>query len=177
MKYKVLKSDFFNRKSIYVAKDLIGKYLVRIHDGKVRRYKIIETESYGGFNDKASKSHRGLTPGNAPMFGKPGMLYVYFTYGMHWMLNITCDREDYPGAVLIRGVEGIIGPGRITKRLEIDKRLNNLPFGKKSGIWIEEEKIVKKIKVKRTPRIGIDSSGPVWSLKLYRFVIDSPDEN
>lgn len=170
MKNKILKADFFDRSSLKVAKDLIGKKLVRFVDGKTTKYKIIETESYEGFKDKASKSHRGETPGNKPMFGKAGTIYVYFTYGAHWMLNIVCHKDGFPSAVLIRGVEGCSGPGRLTKRLKIDKKINTLSLGKKAGLWIEEGETGTG-KIKRTPRIGIDSSGPIWSKKLYRFVL------
>src|SRR3989344_3170907 len=111
MKRKILKSCFFDRSSVIVAKDLLGKYLVR--DGVA--YKIIETEAYEGLEDKASHASRGQTLRNTPMFGPPGTIYVYFTYGIHWMLNIVCGKEGYPSAILIRGVEGCIGPARLTK--------------------------------------------------------------
>lgn len=167
---KILTRNFFERSAVSVAKDLLGKKLVRVVNGKKEKYTIIETESYEGYKDLASKSSRGKTLGNLPMFGKPGKLYVYFTYGMHYMLNITTCREGFPGAVLIRGVEGSVGPGRLTKRLLIDKQLNDLDLGKKSGVWIENGDL-DKFKIKRTPRIGIDSSGPIWSKKLLRFVL------
>ncbi len=172
MKNKILTVEFFDRNSVMVAKDLVGKYLVREIDGKVTKWKIVETESYEGLKDMASHAHRGQTPRNTPMFGKPGTIYVYFTYGMHWMLNIVCGKEGHPAAVLIRGVEDCTGPGRLTRKLEIDKVLNNKPLGKKSGLWIEEGE-ENKLKILKTPRIGIDSSGPIWSQKLYRFVVET----
>ena len=155
-----------------MAKDLLGKYLVRSKDGKKKRFKIVETESYGGYKDKASHSSRGKTKRNEVMFDEPGRAYVYFTYGMHYMLNIVCGREGYPAAVLIRGIEGCIGPGRLTKKLEIGKSLNGKVLSKKSGLWIEDSpsKISGRA-IARTPRIGVDSSGPVWSKKLYRFIL------
>ena len=172
MRGKILKQEFFDRNSIIVAEDLLGKYLAREIEGKIERFKIIETEAYGGLDDKASHAHRGQTPRNTPMFGKPGTIYVYFTYGIHWMLNITCGKIGHPAAVLIRGLEECTGPARLTKKLLIDKSLNNKPLGKKAGLWIEDRvKKESKIKVIKTPRIGIDSSGPIWSKKLYRFVI------
>ena len=167
---KILKAEFFNRSAIAVARDLLGTYLVREIGGKIERYKIVETESYEGSQDKASKASRGQTPGNAPMFAEAATIYVYFTYGMHWMLNIVCGKAGHPSAVLIRGVAGCIGPARLTKKLGIDKMLNEKMLGKKSSLWIEEGD-GQKLKIKKTPRIGIDSSGPVWSKKLYRFVL------
>ncbi len=173
MRNKILTKDFFDRSSVKVAQDLLGKYLIRKVDGKITRWKIVETESYGGLEDKASHASRGQTPRNTPMFGEPGTIYVYFTYGIHWMLNITCGKAGYPAAVLIRGVEECIGPARLTKKLGIDKLINNMPLGKKAGLWVDEIIGPKDIKIKivKTPRIGIDSSGPVWSKKLLRFVI------
>ena len=138
----MLKNSFFERSSLLVAKDLIGKYLVRKVDDKIYRYRIVETESYEGFEDKASHSSRGLTLRNAPMFDTPGTLYVYFTYGMHYMLNIVCSKKGDPSAVLVRGVidpdvRKILGPARVTKALHIDKSLNSKKLGRKSNPWIE----------------------------------------
>lgn len=198
----ILKKEFFNRSSVIVAKDLIGKLLCRrLHDGKIEKWKIVETEGYEGFNDKASHASRGKTPRNSPMFEEAGTIYVYFTYGMHYMLNIVCGPKDHPSAVLVRGVstspqnfqkphpsryartlplagEGkqerklnLIGPARLTKFLQIDKSLNNKKLGKESGLWIESPKDITKLKIIKTPRIGVDYSGEIWSKKLYRFVL------
>src|SRR5437868_15291552 len=99
----VLKVEFFERSAIVVARDLLGTFLVREINGEKLRFKIVETEAYEGFADLASKASRGQTPGNAPMFAAPGTIYVYFTYGMHWMLNVVCGKAGHPAAVLIRG--------------------------------------------------------------------------
>jgi DNA-3-methyladenine glycosylase len=163
--------DFLSRSSILVAKDLLGTFLCRQVNGKTIKYKITETEAYGGIKDLASHAHRGQTKSNAPMFSKPGTIYIYFTYGMHYMLNIVTGKEGSPSAVLIRGIEGINGPGRLTRALKIDKNLNNKMLGRGTGLWIEVPKLKSKFKTIRTPRIGIDYSGPIWSKKLYRFVI------
>lgn len=180
---KVLKPEFFDRNAVVVAKDLLGKFLVRERGGKIERFKIIETEAYEGLADKASHAHRGQTPRNTPMFGKSGTVYVYFTYGMHFMLNIVCGKAGHPAAVLIRGVDGCIGPARLTKKLNIDKTLNGKLLGKKAGLWVELEKTESSSELRsttgilKTPRIGVDSSGPVWSKKLYRFVLEQKNES
>ena len=101
---KVLNKNFFNRPTLIVAKDLLGKYLIRRLNGKIKRFMITEVEAYDGFKDKASHASRGKTVRNAPMFGEAGVWYVYFTYGMHYMLNIVTGKKDYPAAILIRGV-------------------------------------------------------------------------
>src|SRR3989338_4648093 len=114
-----LPEKFFNRSTLRVARELLGKHLVRrIGKREVARM-ITEVEAYIGHKDKASHASRGRTERNAPMFGKAGYWYVYFTYGMHWMLNIVTERNGYPAAILIRGVQGISGPARITKFLKI----------------------------------------------------------
>ena len=101
-----LGQKFFNRPALKVAEDLLGKYLCRGQLGgeTAKCYLITETEAYVGPEDKASHASRGRTKRNAPMFGEAGRWYVYFTYGMHWMLNIVTGKKDYPAAVLIRGV-------------------------------------------------------------------------
>lgn len=108
------------------------------------------------------------------MFGKAGRWYVYFTYGMHWMLNIVTGPEKYPAAVLIRGVAGIAGPARLTKALHIDKKLNRKLTDKKSGLWLEDRGVkIKPAQMKNTPRIGVSYAGPIWSKKKWRFYLIS----
>jgi DNA-3-methyladenine glycosylase len=171
----MLPNSFFNRNSVIVAKDLLGKFLVRKTGDKTFRLKIVETEAYEGLKDLASHARRGITQRNAPMFEKAGTLYVHFTYGMHWMLNIVCGPKGYPSGVLIRGVESVIGPARLTKYLAIGKELNGKKLGKASGLWIEKAKDIEiqKIKIKRTPRIGVSYAGPIWSNKKWRFVLET----
>lgn len=177
MRNEVLKAEFFDRDAVVVARDLLGKYLVRKTGKKIQRYRIVETEAYEGLKDKASHASRGQTARNTPMFGKPCTIYVYFTYGMHWMLNIVCGKKGHPAAVLIRGVEDCSGPARLTKKLGIDKKLNGEMLGRKTGLWIEEPEGIKlgdippKMKIMKAARIGVDYAGPVWSKKLYRFVL------
>lgn len=169
-KMAILTDSFFNRKTLKVARELIGKYLVRELDGKIIRQKITETEAYIGPHDLACHSSRGKTERNKIMFCKAGTIYAYFTYGMHWMLNIVTEAEDFPAAVLIRGTENISGPARLTKALQIDKKLNGKKLGKKSGLWIEDGESVPSRLIVRTPRIGISYAGD-WVDKPYRFVL------
>lgn len=165
-----LPHSFFNRKTLHVARDLIGKYLVREIDGKTIREKITETEAYVGPHDLACHSSRGRTRRNEPMFCAPGTIYVYFTYGMHWMLNIVTEEKDFGAAVLIRGTENVSGPARLTKYLKIDKSLNGKKLGKKTGLWVEDGEKVSLKKILRTPRIGIAYAGD-WVKKPYRFIL------
>lgn len=167
----MLPHSFFNRKTLTVARNLIGKTLVRKVGNKIIRQTITETEAYVGPHDLACHSSKGRTPRCEPMFGPAGTIYVYFTYGMHWMLNIVTEEKNFPAAVLIRGTREVTGPARLTKFLKIDKSLNGKMLGKKSGLWIEDSKIEnRKLKIVRTPRIGV-SYAREWAAKPYRFVL------
>lgn len=148
---------------------MLGKYLVRRIGRREIAEKITETEAYIGFLDKASHASRGMTPRNKIMFGKAGVWYVYFTYGMHWMLNIVTERKGYPAAILIRAVDGISGPARVTKFFQIDKRFNGKSASRKTGLWIEDRgvKIVKS-QIKKSGRIGVEYAG-AWKSKPWRF--------
>lgn len=154
-----------------MAKDLLGKYLVREKNGVKKAYMITETEAYEGTRDRASHASKGRTKRTGVMFGKAGIFYIYLIYGMYTMLNVVTGKEGHPGAVLIRGVENISGPGRLTKVLGIGRGLNKLPARPEIGLWFEGggEKVNKK-DIERAPRIGVTYAGPVWSKKLWRFV-------
>lgn len=168
----VLGRKFFDRPALCVARELLGKFLVRKTKTGVRAFLITEVEAYVGPHDRASHAFRGLTPRTKVMFGPPGHWYVYFTYGMHWMLNVITGKRGYPAAVLIRGVHGISGPARITKRLKIDKRLNEKPTAHLSGLWIEDRGYrVAARDVSKTPRIGVGYAG-LWAKRPYRFLLE-----
>jgi DNA-3-methyladenine glycosylase len=168
---RVLGADFFDRPTPKVARDLLGKVLVRATAAGVEALPITETEAYDGHRDKASHAHRGRTPRNAPMFAAAGTIYVYFTYGMHWMLNLVCGPEGYPAAVLIRGAGPIRGPARLTRALAIDRALDGQPLGVATGLWVEDRGIaVRRRDVQCTPRIGIGYAEE-WIDKPWRFVL------
>ncbi len=168
----VLKPEFFNRPTLEVTRDLLGKNLCRRRsNGKIIRLHLTELEAYDGPQDKACHAHRGRTPRNAVMVGPPGYWYVYLCYGVHWLLNIVVGPKDYPAAILIRGAGEINGPGRLTRALDIVKSSNLLPATRKNSLWIEESGLaVREEEVARTPRIGIDTVGSPWANKPYRMV-------
>jgi DNA-3-methyladenine glycosylase len=112
---QILGPEFFDRPTLTVAKELLGKYLVRKIGGREIALMITEVEAYDGFKDKASHASRGQTSRNTPMFGTAYTIYVYFTYGMHWMLNIVCGKRGYPAAVLIRGLQN---EGKVFRTLD-----------------------------------------------------------
>lgn len=166
---KVLSSQFFDRNALEVAPELLGKYLVRFIDGTKIAKKIVEVEAYAGPEDLASHSSRGKTKRTEVMFGEPGRFYVYFIYGMYWMLNVVCGPGEYPSAVLIRGVEDLIGPGKVAKHFKIDKVFNGLKILKENDLWIEDrgEKILPS-KIIKSKRVGVDYAGE-YKDKEYRF--------
>ncbi len=173
---KVLTPAFFNRPTVKVAEGLLGKFLVRRRRGKTKAYMITEVEAYDGLRDKASHAYRGRTARNAVMFGPAGYWYVYFTYGMHWMLNVVTGPKGYPAAVLIRGVESdgwrINGPARVTKLLGINRGLNNRAVSIKNGLWVEGRGVKVSTKsVRRIARVGIAYAGRYWAKRKYRFML------
>jgi len=168
----VLGRQFFNRSTLEVARDLIGKQLCRrLQKGRILRATICETEAYDGFEDRASHAHRGVTPRNVVMFGPSGHAYIYLCYGVHWLFNISTREKGYPAAVLIRGVLDISGPGRLTKHFQIDGEFNGKLLTRAGDLWVEDHKSsIVPGAINATPRIGIDYAGPKWSSAPWRFV-------
>ena len=174
MRSKVLSADFFDRPTLAVAKELLGKFLVRRIGKKIIASMITEVEAYDGFNDRASHASRGETARNAVMFGAAGRWYVYFVYGVHWMLNIVTGPKSYPAAILIRGAADAGGPGRLTKFFKIKKHYNSLPANKKTGLWVEDRGVkIPSRRIKRAPRIGVGYASSIWSKKPWRFLVNS----
>lgn len=168
----ILPVEFYDRPTLAVTRDLIGKFLVRrFEDGSEVALPIHEAEAYDGFSDKASHAHRGVTPRTAVMYGPPGVFYVYFCYGIHWLLNVVTGPEEYPAAILIRGAGEYSGPARLTKALGVNGSHNRTPATAAEELWLENRGSEPPADaVTRAPRIGVDYAGPVWSAKPYRFV-------
>ena len=187
---KILDRKFYQRDTLQVARALLGKKLVR-RIGRVNLSgMIVETEAYCGREDSACHAHRGKTPRNSVMFGKPGHAYVYFTYGMHYMLNLVTEDEEYPCAVLIRAImplEGIEemearrkrkgaeltnGPAKLCQALSIDKSLNGWDLTCGSKLWVEDYRKIPAKSIIATPRIGIDYAKTKDREALWRFLIN-----
>lgn len=166
---KILGKEFFERNTVIVAKELLGKFLVRKVGRKEIALMITETEAYDGPPDLGSHSSKGRTERTEVLFGPSGIWYVYIIYGLHNMLNIVTKR---PGAaVLIRGIESYPKPGTLTKALSITRDLNKKPHSKKSGLWIEDRGIFfSKSQIEAGPRIGI-AYAKEWAQKPWRFVV------
>lgn len=167
----VLGPDFFNRGAETVARDLIGKVLVRGCGNKPISYVITETEAYLGTHDLASHSARGRTARTEVMFGPPGTLYVYLIYGLHWMLNVVTGAPGHAAAVLIRSAGPFNGPGRLRRGLQISRALNGVQAQPSARLWFEDSSIRKPFRIQAGPRIGVEYAGPVWSRRKLRFVV------
>ena len=165
----VLDNEYFSLPATHLAKDLIGKVLCRRTENGVIKARILETECYFGEDDTACHAHKGKTERTKPMYEAGGITYVYLCYGIHSLLNIVTGDEGHPEAVLIRGVEGAIGPGRATKLMRITLADNALPLTEDSGIWIEDDGS-KSPKIERTARIGIDYASKRDRERKWRFV-------
>jgi DNA-3-methyladenine glycosylase len=168
-----LTKDFFIRDVLNVAPELIGKILVfRTFEESLNRFIITEVEAYRGTEDIACHASKGRTSRTDIMFHSGGNLYVYFIYGMYWMLNIVTGKENEPQAVLIRGIEGYNGPGKLTKVLGIDKSFYGEDLTISDRIWIEDSGVSPEFKT--CPRIGINYAGDYWKNVAWRYFISSP---
>lgn len=167
-----ISNDFFQKNdALFVAEHLIGKTLVRnFGNGEIFRSKIVETEAYYGIDDLACHASKGRTPRTDIMFQDGGKIYVYLIYGMYWMLNFVTGKKENPQAVLIRGVENCIGPGRLGRMLKLDKSFYGEDLETSERLWMEDSQIEGTIIT--TPRIGIDYAGEIWKNKPWRFVLD-----
>lgn len=164
--------EWRTRGAVASARWLVGKYLVRRHvDGRVEARMIVETEAYDGERDLACHARVGRTKRTEVMYAAGGVWYVYLCYGVHEMLNLVVGPEGWPAAVLVRGVEGAVGPGRLTKALGIGRELNGSDAtGETGGLWIEDRGVrVPRGAITVGPRVGVDYAGPVWAGKPWRF--------
>ena len=173
---KKLTRFFYTRSALTVAKEILGKYLVRVWRGRKIIGKIVEVEAYSGRADKGSHAFGGkVTARNKIMYRQGGHVYIYFIYGMYWLFNITTGKPDHPAAILVRAVEPVqgfsgreaSGPGKFCKVFKLDKSFYGEDLTKSKKIWLEDNP--EKIKVKKGPRIGIDYAGPYWAKIPWRF--------
>jgi len=184
MESKKLPRKFYTRDTLVVAKELLGKYLIRKYRGKVLEGKIVETEAYIGPEDKASHAYKGkITPRNKTEYLKGGYIYIYLCYGMYWQLNITTARAGQPECVLIRALEPSLkedenkiknltdGPGKLCRWMRLDKSFDGEDLIQSKRIWLEDRgQKVKKSQIIATTRIGIDYADE-WAKRPWRFYL------
>jgi DNA-3-methyladenine glycosylase len=187
---KLLRS-FYEQSTVDVAKQLLGKYLVRQHPKGATVGRIVETEAYVGPQDLACHASKGRTARTEIMFGPAGHAYVYFIYGFYNMLNLVTERKNHPAAVLIRAVEPVAGidlmrarrqvdklrdlasgPGKLCRAFAIDRSLNGADLC--ADVLYLEERGELPPKIRATPRIGVDYAGK-WKDKRYRFLVRDSD--
>ena len=171
-----LPREFYDRDTIAVARELLGKCLVRRADGLTRVGRIVEVEAYLGPHDLAAHSARGLTPRTQVMFGPPGHAYVYLIYGIYHCVNVVTQAEGKASAVLLRALEPVKnlegrtqGPGLLCKAMGIDRRLNGHDLVS-TGFYIADDGALEHPAIARRPRIGVDYAGH-WAKRLLRFYI------
>ena len=194
----IIQQEFFARPTLTVARELLGQRLVRELDGQRLSGLIVETEAYIGPGDSASHAYRNRNSGRTQvMYGPPGHSYVYFIYGMHFMLNIVTEPESFPAAVLIRAIEpqeGLEtmqanrlpssgsghsltslshrltnGPAKLCQALHIDKKLNNWDLTLGQVLWLEAAPATHADAIATGPRIGIDYAQPEDRAAPWRF--------
>jgi DNA-3-methyladenine glycosylase len=184
---KIIGRAFYRRHPAVVARELLGKILVRKLDGRTLSGRIVETEAYSS-DDPASHAFRGRTERNRALFGEPGRAYIYFTYGMHFCLNVVARRGRPAGGVLLRALEPLegtdvmkkrrktdrirdltSGPGNITQALKIDKSFYGVDLTRQGDLFIADAGGTR-VPTVRTPRIGTRSGRE----KLWRFVAKGP---
>jgi DNA-3-methyladenine glycosylase len=182
MKFKKLKSSFYNRPTLDIAPEILGKFIVFDSPGGKLSARIVEVEAYIGQDDPACHASRGMTKRNRPMFGPPGFSYIYLIYGMYNCLNFVTEPEDRPAAILLRAAEpdeggelmlqnsgksstkGLLsGPGKFCRAFALTAEQNDLDLT--GGLIYIEDRNVKVKNIQRSPRVGISAGKDL----LWRF--------
>jgi DNA-3-methyladenine glycosylase len=184
-----LSRDFFAQSTVDVARALLGMRLVRLEGGRRLAGTITEAEAYRGEEDQGCHAKAGLTARTRVMYGPPGHAYVYFTYGMHWMLNFVTEAEGFPAAVLIRAIqptegldviaarrEGRLqaqwtdGPAKLCQALNINGRQHGLDLcAPAAELFVEFAETVPDSAVTIGPRVGLNSVPEPWKSVPWRF--------
>ncbi len=188
MNIEPLPRTFYERPTVVVARELLGKVLVRQIEGEILSGRIVETEAYRGRDDPASHAHWGKTMRNSVMFGEGGLAYVYFVYGQNFCLNVTTERIGIPGAVLIRAIEPLLGldamignrfltsekiwnvtngPGKLCNAMKITRELNGTDLTLRGVLQICQSDFHYPFKIRATSRVGIKKA----RRRLWRFYV------
>ncbi len=173
---KKLGRAFYNRDTVIVARELLGKYLVHVSRGMERIGRIVEDEAYLGTHDLAAHSAKGLTQRTKIMFGPPGYAYVYMIYGMYYCMNVVTEREGHASAVLLRAIEPVKnvngrtqGPGLLCKSMQIDSCLNAHDLVS-DDFYIADPLKDEDLLIVSRPRVGV-AYAKHWQRRLLRFYI------
>lgn len=185
---EILPFGFYTRPTLVVARELLGKKLVRVVDHLQLAGIICETEAYIGENDLGCHARAGKTKRTFIMYGLAGHAYVYFTYGTHWMFNVVSEKEGFPAAVLIRAVKPVEGldvirkirpagdtngPAKLTQAFAINGSLNGIDLtNREFGLWIEKGDPILPKEITTGPRVGLDTVPEPWKSIPWRFRTD-----
>lgn len=165
-----LQANFYLADAVELAPRLLGKLLCRrLEDGRIQRLAITETEAYQGEEDTACHAHRGRTPRTQMLYQRGGRAYIYLCYGIHSLLNVVSGSEESPQAVLIRGVEGYSGPGKLTKALDIGCSMNGEDLITSQQLWLEDDG--RSVGYTTAKRVGIDYADQRDIDRLWRFIL------
>jgi DNA-3-methyladenine glycosylase len=187
-----LPASFYARDTVEVARELIGKTLVRREGKNLISGLIIETEAYRGEEDLACHCRAGRTPRTEIMYGPAGKAYVYLIYGIYWLLNVVTEETGKPGAVLIRAIEPLEGleiiaerrkdqarknwtdgPGKLSQALCINGEFNGIDLtSEASPLYVSEGKMIQLEAIQSGPRIGLESVPEPWRSKAWRFMVN-----
>lgn len=176
VKVQKLPRAFYDRDTVVVARELLGKCLVHRVQSVERIGRIVEVEAYLGPHDRAAHSARGLTERTRPMFGPPGHAYVYLIYGIYHCMNVVTQAEGTASAVLLRALEPVQhlegrtqGPGLLCKAMQIDRSLNAHDL-LSNDLYVADDGFPQRFGIAKRPRIGVDYAGH-WARRLLRFYI------
>ncbi|HSW00489.1 MAG TPA: DNA-3-methyladenine glycosylase [Sedimentisphaerales bacterium] len=171
-----LSREFYDRDTIVVARELLGKRLVHVCEGVEQVGRIVEVEAYLGPHDLAAHCARGRTRRTEVMFGPPGHAYVYLIYGMYSCMNVVTQAEGVASAVLLRAIEPVRniegrtqGPGLLCKAMHVDRRLNGHDL-LSDDFYLADSGQAERFGIVKRPRIGVDYAGR-WARRLLRFYI------
>lgn len=171
-----LPRSFYDRDTVAVARELLGKVLVHRAAGTEHRGRIVEVEAYIGAHDLASHSSKGLTERTKIMFGPPGHAYVYLIYGMYNCMNVVTEREGHGAAVLLRALEPVSnltertnGPGLLSRAMQIDRRLNGHDL-LSENFFVATDAAARQHQIVKRPRIGVDYAG-AWARRNLRLYV------
>lgn len=165
-----LPKSFYLAEAPDLAPALLGKLLCRRCDNGIVCLRITETEAYYTEADTACHAHKGKTQRTQIMYREGGYAYVYLCYGIHSLLNVVCGGLESPQAVLLRGVEGFAGPGRLTKALGIDREFNGEPLFSSQYLWLEDDGAAPTWHTDK--RVGIGYAQPCDQDRQWRFILD-----
>lgn len=166
---KRLGKNYFKKAATELAPDLIGKLLCRRTAEGIQKYRITETECYYSEADTACHASKGKTERTKVLYERGGTAYVYLCYGMHSLFNVVTGKEGFPEAVLIRGVEGYNGPGKVTRAMKIDRGLNGIDLTDSKELWLEDDGIQPDYALAK--RVGINYAEAKDRDRLWRYII------